>query len=108
LRRAFFPVDDYSLYHDACTEHLPYQSLDAFIADDLSYPAHQDVVIDPVEKLFDVQVHDAGFAFLDVLLCGSDGVMLPPSWPEPKAAVAKTCLPDGGEHAEQELLHETV
>lgn len=108
MRRTFLPVNDYPLYHDARAEHLTYQSLDAFIADNLSYPTHQDVVIDSVEKFLDVQVRDAGFAFLDVLLGGSDSIMLTPSWPEPKAALAKACLPNGGEHAQQKLLHETV
>jgi hypothetical protein len=108
LRRAFFPVDDDSLYHDARAEHFADQSLDAFVADDLSYPRHQDVVIDSIKELFDVQVHDVGFSFLDVLLGGADGVVLTAPWPEPVAALAKTCFPNGGEHAQQELLHEAV
>ena len=63
------------------------ESQHATIADALRKPTHQHVVIDPVEKLFQIHVHHDATALLDIPLRLDYRVVRAPAWPKPVAVL---------------------
>lgn len=68
LRRSLVPIHHDPRCHDAGIEVATDEPEHATVRDALREPAHQHVVVHPIEEGFEVHVHHPAAAFLDVTL----------------------------------------
>src|ERR1035441_1419575 len=108
LRRSLLAPDHYPLHHGSPPQVFPYQMQHPLVPDHFRDPAHQNVVIDVVEKLGDVHVHHPVPTSLRILLCGSHGVLCPAPWPKPVTMLAEVRIENRRHHLQQHLLYEPI
>src|SRR3990167_4760934 len=66
------------------------------------------VVVDPVEKFLQVNVHDVVIPLLNVSLCPPDGHVRTPAGAESETAVGERSIPARLQDLQDRLLNETV
>ena len=80
----------------------------AFVRHPRSDARHQAVVIDPVEKLFEVKIDHDAVALGDVLLCPGHRLVGGSSRPEAEAVLGERWVPPRLENLQQGLLDQSV
>ena len=103
LRRAHQPV----LQHagiQKCSE----QSQKPRILNPFGDTPHQDVVVDPIEELFEVEIHDPAVTLGYVALGGRHRLMRRSSGSEPEAGRGERLIPAALQHLQHRLLNKAV
>ena len=103
LRRPDRPIDQHPRGKKAAD-----QLQDALVGHPLSDQPHQDVVVDPVEELFQVDVHHGAVTGRDQLLRPRYGLMRRAPRPEAEACLGERWVPIGLQHLHRHLLDEAI
>ena len=104
LRRAFLPRLRESSFHDPALQISPDQSKHPLVLDPARHPRHQHVVVNPVEKLLQVDIDHPAASRLDVSPGGFHRLMRSPSGPKPVTMVGEVRFPDRAHHLMHRLL----
>jgi len=108
LRRALLRRADQATVHHARCEERADELEDALVSHPLGNEPHQDVVVDPVEELFQVEVHHKAVPGRDVLLRPLYGLMRRARRPEAEACLGERSIPVRLQHLHRRLLDEAV
>ena len=108
LRRAFLRRADQPSFHHPRGQKAADQLQDALVSNPLGHQPHQDVVVDPVEELLQVDVHDKAVAGRDVRLRLRHRLMRRAPRPEAEARLGERPVPVRLQHLQHRLLDEAV
>src|SRR5262245_12451842 len=108
LRGALHAWADQPVLHDPRGQECPDQFQQPLVIDPLGDADHQFVVIDSIEKLFQLEVHHPAVTVGDVVLRPCDGMMRRPSRPKPVAVSGERPIPSSLQHLQRRLLDESI
>src|SRR5262249_36751814 len=93
LRSPFHTGTDQSVFHHPRVWDRPDESKQPLVSDPFSDLSHQFVVMDSIEKFFQIKIHNPAVTRSDILLRLRHGLMSRPIWPETITAVRKRLVP---------------
>ncbi len=108
LRRAPAPLDGHIPIGDVGVQIGPDQADDSGVRDSLAQTVDQDVVVDPVEELFQVHIHHDSPPGLHERLRRKDGVVRTSARAEAVAVLAEGGIKDRLEDLQERLLDQAV
>jgi site-specific DNA recombinase len=108
LRRALIHRTYQPVLHHARREERPYQPEHPPVGDPPRHGCHQLVVVDPVEKLFQIEINHPAAAFGYILLSLGYRLMSRASGPEPVTVFGKPRVPSALQDLHHRLLHHAV
>src|SRR5207253_6851313 len=94
--------------HDSAVQVRPDQPDDSGVLDALAQTVNENVVVDPVEELFQVHVHDNSPPGFDMRLRGQYRVSRSPSRSEAVAVLAEGGVENRLQHLQQCLLDQPI
>jgi hypothetical protein len=108
--RGAFPDDDPRAvrHHDRRLQHQAHQSDHPAVRHPLTDTVEQALVMDSIEELGQIEIHDRPVAGFEVLLCLGDGRHRTAPRPEPVTAGVEGRLEHRLQHLEHGLLHDPV
>ena len=108
LRRALFRrTDQPSLHHTRIQESAD-ELQETLVSNPLGNQPHQNIVVDPVEKFFQVKIHDNGIPRRDIRLRPFHRLMRRAPRPEAEAGLGERLIPVRLQHLHDRLLNEAV
>src|SRR5665213_427145 len=108
LRRAFLRRADQSSLHRTRGQKAADEFRDALVSNPLGNEPHQDVMVDPVEELFQVDIHDDGVSGRNIRLRPLHRLMRRALRPEAEARLRERRVPAGLQHLHYRLLDQAV
>ena len=94
--------------HHPGVEVLPEEAEEPRVLHPARHPCHEHVVVDAVEELFQVQIHDPAIARFHVAAGGRHRVVAAPPGAEAEATRAEVGIEEGGEHQQDSVLEEPI
>jgi hypothetical protein len=79
------PLDAYAVPHHPCAQETPDDTEQAFVANAPGQTGHENVVVHPVEELFQVKIHNCPVSVSHILLGLAQGIVRPAPGAEAKA-----------------------
>ena len=104
LRSSFHARADQSILHHPGIEERPDELQQPLVLDALGDLAHQFVVIDSIEELFQIEINHPAVACSDILLRLSHGLMRRPTRSEPIAVLGERRIPSPLQDLHHRLL----
>jgi len=108
LRGPLVHRTDQAVLHHPGLEKSPDELEPAFVRHPYGDARHQAIVIDPVEKFFEVKIDHDAVALGDVLLCPGHRLVGGSSRPEAEAVLGERWVPPRLENLQQGLLDQSV
>ncbi len=108
LRRALLHRTHQPVLHHARREERPHQLEHPLVGDPSRYRCHQLVVVDPIEKLLQIEIHHPAASFGHVLLGLGDRLMRRTPGPEPVTVFRELRVPSALQNLHHRLLHHAV
>jgi len=108
LRRTFLRRADRPSFHHTRIQECADELQDAVVSDPLGNKPHQNVVFDPVEELFQVDVHNNGVPGRDIRLRPFHRLMRRAPRPQAEARLGERSVPLRLQHLHHRLLDEAV
>ena len=108
LRRALIHPTHQPVLHHARREERPYQLEHPLVGDPARYRRHQFVVVDPVEKLFQIEAHHPAAAFGHILLRLGYRLMRRTPGPEPVTVFGELRVPSALQDLHHRLLNHAI
>ncbi|MGY4623878.1 hypothetical protein ACVWY3_001634 [Bradyrhizobium sp. USDA 4486] len=108
LRRTLLRRADQPCLHHTRSQEATDELEEALVSDPFGNEPHQDVVVDPVEELFQIDVDDDGVTGCDVGLRPFHRLMRRAGRPEAEARLGERSVPICLQHLHHRLLDEAV
>ncbi|MGF6433309.1 hypothetical protein ABIE91_008529 [Bradyrhizobium elkanii] len=108
MRRALFRRADHPSLHHPRIQESADELQKALVSHPFGDQPHQDVVVDPVEELFQVDVHDDGVPGRDIRLRPFHRLMRRAGRPEAEARLGERPIPIRLQHLHHRLLDDAV
>jgi len=108
LWRTFACRTDQTVLHHAGIQECPYDFQQSLIVYPLGQVAHQLVVVDPVEELLQVNVHNPAIALLNILLATAYRLMSTTAGTKPVAVLREHLVPILLQHLHNRLLNKAI
>src|ERR1017187_1370588 len=108
LRSPFHARADQPVLHHPGIQECPDEFQQPLVLDPLGDLTHQFVVIDPIEKLLEIEINAPAAAFGDILLRLCHRLMGRPSRPEPIAVIGERPVPPPLQNLHHRLLDKSI